>query len=50
MDFYNNAVAVSTNGSIPEKRYSGSADEDWYSRLVKELKLEDVFPVNNARW
>jgi hypothetical protein len=43
MDFYNNAVAVSTTGYISEKRYSGSADEDWYSRLVKALKLEDCF-------
>ncbi|MGC9144885.1 MAG: hypothetical protein ACP5GS_02035, partial [Nitrososphaeria archaeon] len=48
MDFYNNAIAVSTTGYIPEMRYSGSVDEDWYSRLVKALKLEDVLPVDHA--
>ncbi|MGC8580563.1 MAG: hypothetical protein ACP5MB_10990 [bacterium] len=48
MDFYNNAIAVSTTGYIPEMRYIGTVDEDWYSRLVKALKLEDVLPVDHA--
>ena len=36
MDFCNNA-AVFTIGSTSEKRYRGSVDKGWYSRLVKRL-------------
>jgi len=48
MDFCNNA-AVFTIGSTSEKRYRGSVDKGWYSRLVKALKLKDVLHVDHAR-
>ena len=48
MDF-NNATAAFTTGSTSEKRYRGSVDKGWYSRLVKALKLEDALHVDHAR-
>ncbi len=48
LDFYNNAATVSTTGSIPAQRYSNKVNEKWYSRLVKELKLQAVLPIDHA--
>jgi hypothetical protein len=46
LDFYNNAMAVRTTGSVPEERYSGHPDEGWYERMVFSLKLEKTLPVS----
>jgi len=45
--WYNNGKYHSTISSYPEERYSGQRDFEWYNRLVKSLKLEDVLIMNS---
>ena len=47
--FYNNGKFHSTIQGYPEERYSGSRDENWYVKLVKNLKLEKVLCIAKAR-
>ncbi|MDG6225195.1 MAG: hypothetical protein QCI82_06745, partial [Candidatus Thermoplasmatota archaeon] len=41
-DWYNNGKYHSVIGCVPEDRYSGQVDGNWYVKLVKALKLENV--------
>ena len=43
--YYNNGKHHSSIGSVPEKRYSGKIDDNWYVKLVKALKLESVLTI-----
>jgi len=43
--YYNNGKHHSSIGTVPEKRYSGKIDDNWYVKLVKALKLESVLTI-----
>jgi len=43
--WYNNGKYHNGIGSFPEERYSGKRDDQWYERLVKDLKLEDMLTI-----
>lgn len=43
--WYNNGKYHKGIGSFPEERYCGKRDDQWYERLVKELKLEDMLTI-----
>jgi transposase InsO family protein len=43
--WYNNGKYHSSIDTVPEKRYSGQVDSDWYVKLVKALKLESVLTI-----
>jgi len=43
--FYNNGRQHSSIGTVPEMRYSGKIDDNWYVKLVKALKLESVLTI-----
>jgi len=43
--WYNNGKKHSSTGTVPEKRYSGKIDDNWYVKLVKALKLESVLTI-----
>ena len=45
--WYNNGKYHSTISSYPEERYSGQRDIEWYNRLIKSLKLEDVLVMKS---
>ena len=44
-NWYNNGKYHSSIGTVPEMRYSGVLDNNWYENLVKELKLTDTLTV-----
>ncbi len=46
---YNNGKYHSGIGTYPEIRYSGQRDNEWYVKLVKMLKLEDVLCISPQR-
>lgn len=43
--WYNNGKFHSSIKTYPAVRYSGKRDEDWYEKLVREFKLENVLTV-----
>lgn len=43
--WYNNGKYHSSIDTYPEVRYSGKRAENWYEKVVKALKLEDVLTV-----
>lgn len=43
--WYNNGKYHSAIDTYPEIRYSGQQDMEWYNRLVKNLKLEDILII-----
>jgi len=43
--YYNDGKHHSSTGTLPEKRYSGKIDYNWYVKLVKALKLENVLTI-----
>jgi transposase InsO family protein len=43
--WYNNGKYHSAIDTYPEMRYSGQQDMEWYNRLVKSLKLEDILAI-----
>lgn len=43
--WYNNGKYHSAIDTYPELRYSGLRDTEWYNRLVKSLKLEDILAI-----
>jgi transposase len=45
LHWYNNGRHHKGIDNYPEVRYSGKRDEEWYEKLVKELKLEEVLTV-----
>ena len=44
-DWYNNGRYHFAISMVPEERYSGHRDENWYVRLVKVFKLENVLTI-----
>ena len=45
--WYNNGKYHSAIDTYPEERYSGQRDIEWYSQLVKSLKLEEVLVIKS---
>jgi transposase InsO family protein len=43
--WYNNGKYHSAINTYPEERYSGYRDMEWYNRLVKNLKLEEILDI-----
>lgn len=43
--WYNNGRYHSAIDSYLEERYSGQRDMEWYNRLIKSLKLEDILAI-----
>lgn len=41
-NWYNNGKYHSAIETYPEERFSGQRDENWYKKLVKALKLENI--------
>jgi hypothetical protein len=46
--WYNNGKRMSTTKCYPEERYSGNRNKEWYEKLVRFLKLDDVLPLPRA--
>jgi hypothetical protein len=44
-DWYNNGRYHSSIGTVPEVRYSGRSDDNWFVRFVKVFKLEKVLTI-----
>jgi hypothetical protein len=45
LSWYNNGKKVRTTKCYPEERYSGRRDDQWYSKLVRALKLDSILPL-----
>jgi len=43
--WYNNGRRHQAIDSYPETKYSGQRDEEWYDKLIKDLKLEDILTL-----
>jgi len=43
--WYNNGKYHLSIRTVPEERYSGRVDDNWYVKLVKALKLESVLTI-----
>lgn len=48
-NWYNNGKYHSGIGTYPEEKYSGQRDKNWYTKLVKALKLENILTVTHQR-
>ena len=49
INYYNNGRHHSAIDTVPEARYSGQPDQDWFEKLVKAFKMEDVLTVKSQR-
>lgn len=47
-NWYNNGKYHSSIGTVPEKLYTGKVDDDWFVKLVKALKLENVLTISKG--